>query len=231
LGGIRPHCRRVPASLLGIDASARKNYDRLPLVLLVAAAVICLATVYAPPAGRTSWLLEVGPGLAGIAVMIGAHRRFPFSHWVHVCVFVHLLILIYGGIYTYALTPLGNWAMHTFDLSRNHYDRVGHLALGVFPAFTIREVLLRKTPLVRDGWLYFLVLCVVLAIAAFWELLEWWVTLVAASDVGQAFLGSQGDIWDAQWDMLLALVGAALVLPLFGRAHDRSMARVPGLDP
>ena len=195
-------------------------------MLLVIAAVICLGTVYAPPAGRTSWLLEVGPGLAGIAVMIAVHRRFPFSHWVHVCTFLHLLILIYGGYYTYALTPLGNWAQATFELSRNHYDRVGHLALGVFPAFTIREVLLRKTPLVRDGWLYFLVLSVVLAVAAFWELLEWWVTLIAASDVGQAFLGSQGDIWDAQWDMLLALVGAAVVLPIFGRAHDRSMQRV-----
>jgi putative membrane protein len=202
-------------------------HDRLPLGLLIAAGLVCVATVWAPPAGRVSWLLEVGPGLAGIGVMIAVHRRFAFSHWVHVCTFVHLMVLIYGGYYTYAKTPLGNWAMETFELGRNHYDRVGHLALGIFPAFTIREVLLRKTPLVRDGWLYFLVLCVVLAIAAFWELLEWWVTLVVAGDVGQAFLGSQGDVWDAQWDMVLALVGAAVVLPIFGRDHDRSMARVP----
>jgi putative membrane protein len=205
-----------------------RQHDRLPLALLAVAFVICVATAWAPAAGRVSWWLEVGPGLAGIAVMVAVHRRFPFSHWVHVCTFLHLLILIYGGYYTYALTPLGNWAAETFDLGRNHYDRVGHLALGVFPAFTIREILLRKTPLVRGGWLYFLVLCVVLAIAAFWELLEWWVTLLVAGDVGQAFLGSQGDIWDAQWDMLLALVGAALVLPLFSRAHDHSMSRVRG---
>jgi putative membrane protein len=90
-------------------------------------------------------------------------------------------------------------------------------------------VLLRKTPLVRGGWLYFLVLSVVLAVAAFWELLEWWVTLLVAGDVGQAFLGSQGDVWDAQWDMLLALVGAAVILPAFSRLHDRSLVRTLSL--
>jgi putative membrane protein len=202
-------------------------HARLPLCLLGAFSLIAALTLWAPPAGRTSWLLEVGPGIAGVAVLIGVYRRFPMSHLVYVTVFLHLLILVYGGYYTYALTPLGNWARDTFHLSRNHYDRVGHLALGVFPCFTIREVLLRRTPLTRGGWLYFLVLSVVLAVAAFWELLEWWVTLVAAADVGQAFLGSQGDVWDAQWDMFLALVGAAVVLPLFGRFHDASMQRVP----
>jgi len=206
--------------------SELRRHARLPAVLLAVLVVVFIVTLWAPPAGRMSWLLEVGPGIAGIALLLAVYPRFPMSHLVYWGVFLHTLILVYGGVYTYALTPLGNWAMHAFDLSRNHYDRVGHLALGVFPAFTIREVLLRKTPLVRDGWLYFLVLSVVLAIAAFWELLEWWVTLIAASDVGQAFLGSQGDIWDAQWDMLLALVGAAVVLPIFGRAHDRSMQRV-----
>jgi putative membrane protein len=197
------------------------------LILLGILSLVCIATVWAPPAGRTSWFLEVGPGLLGIAVLMALYRRLPLSHWVYTAVFLHTLILIYGGYYTYALTPLGNWFKETFELSRNHYDRVGHVALGVFPCFVVREVLLRRTPLERGGWLYFLVLCVVLAVAAFWELLEWWVTLLVASDVGQAFLGSQGDVWDAQWDMLLALVGAALVLPLFAPAHDRSMRRVP----
>jgi putative membrane protein len=204
------------------------GYARLPLVLLGLLALISIATLWSPPAGRVSWVLEVGPGLMIVAVLAAVHRRFPVSNFVHVCVFVHILILVYGGYYTYALTPLGNWARQAFDLSRNHYDRVGHLALGIFPSFLIREVLLRRTPLVRGGWLYFLVLCVVLAIAAFWELLEWWATLVLASDVGQAFLGSQGDVWDAQWDMVLALIGAAVVLPIFSTWHDRSMARIPG---
>jgi putative membrane protein len=203
------------------------DYARLPLVFLGLLLVISVVTLWNPPAGRLSWVLEVGPGLLMVAGLGALYPRFPMSHMVYVCVFVHVLILVYGGFYTYAMTPLGNWAKEAFDLSRNHYDRVGHLALGVFPSFIIREILLRRTPLVRGGWLYFLVLCVVLAIAAFWELLEWWVTLIVAEEAGQAFLGSQGDVWDAQWDMLLALVGAAIVLPLFGRVHDRSMARIP----
>ncbi|HVJ15625.1 MAG TPA: DUF2238 domain-containing protein, partial [Polyangiaceae bacterium] len=157
-----------------------KHHARLPLVLLATALAVCLATGFAPPAGRQNWALEVGPGLIGIAVLIGVYRRLPMSHLVYGCVFVHLMILVYGGFYTYAATPLGNWAKDAFGFARNHYDRVGHLALGVFPAFTIREVLLRQTPLVRGGWLYFLVLCVVLAFAAFWELLEWWVALIVA---------------------------------------------------
>ena len=149
---------------------------------------------------------------------------------VYICVFIHMLILIYGGYYTYAKTPLGNWAKEAFDFSRNHYDRVGHIALGVFPAFIIREVLLRNTLLQRGGWLYFIIISIVLAVAAFWELLEWWVALLVASDVGTAFLGSQGDIWDAQWDMFLALLGAMIVLPIFSGLHDRSMVRLPNVQ-
>jgi len=199
---------------------------RLPLALLGMLLLICAATAYAPPAGRLNWALEVGPGLLGVAVLIAVYPRFPMSRLVYVGVFVHCLILVYGGFYTYANTPLGNWAKEAFHLSRNHYDRIGHLALGFFPAFTIREVLLRKTPLVRGGWLSFLVVSVALAIGAFWELIEWWTTLIVAGDVGAAFLGSQGDVWDAQWDMCLAQVGAMVALAVLGRAHDRSMARL-----
>lgn len=207
--------------------SGLKHHARLPLALLAVFGLIALATLWAPPAGRTSWWLEVGPGILVIATLAALYPRMPLSHWVYVGVFLHVNILVYGGYYTYAATPLGNWAKEAFHLTRNHYDRVGHVALGVFPSFITREVLLRRTPLVRGGWLYFLVLSVVLAVAAFWELVEWWVTLLVAGDTGQAFLGSQGDVWDAQWDMFLALVGAAVALPLGARFHDRSMARVP----
>jgi putative membrane protein len=189
--------------------------------------LISAATLWAPPAGRLSWALEVGPGLIMAGVLAAIYGRLPLSHFVYVCVFLHLQILVYGGYYTYALTPLGNWAKQAFDLSRNHYDRIGHLALGVFPGFLAREVLLRCTPLRRGGWLYFLVCCVVLAFAAFWELLEWWATLVLAADAGTAFLGSQGDVWDAQWDMFLALVGVMLALPALAAFQYRSMAKVP----
>jgi putative membrane protein len=172
-------------------------------------------------------MLEVTPGLVMVLTLALCYPRMPLSHWVYAGVFVHVLILIYGGCYTYALTPLGNWAKETFHLSRNHYDRIGHIALGVFPVFTTREILLRKTPLVRGGWLSFLSVSVVFAFAAFWELLEWWTTLVVAGDTGSAFLGSQGDVWDAQWDMFLALIGAVVALLFGSRVHDRFIARVP----
>lgn len=203
------------------------RHARLPLALLALLGVISLATLWSPPAGRTSWCLEVGPGLIEIAVLIAVYRRLPLSHFVYIAIFLHLQILIYGGYYTYALTPLGNWAKDTFHLARNHYDRIGHIALGVVPSLLTREVLLRRTPLKPGGWLFFLVCSVVLAFAAFWELLEWWTAVLAAPDVGTAFLGSQGDVWDAQWDMLLALIGAVVTLPLTARIHERAMAKVP----
>lgn len=207
------------------------DYYRQPLILLALALLLCGATLIAPPAGRLNWLLEVGPGLIGIAVLLATARRFPMSHLVYGCCFIHLCILIYGGYHTYAATPLGNWAKEAFDLSRNHYDRIGHLALGLFPALIIREVLLRRTPLRRGGWLNFIILSIVLAIGAFWELLEWWVALIAAPEVGQSFLGSQGDVWDAQWDMLLALVGGIISLIVLVPWHDRSLQRLPAPRP
>jgi putative membrane protein len=209
------------------ETAALKAHARRPLALLLVLGLISVATLIAPPAGRTSWFLEVTPGLLMGLWLTLAYRRMPLSHWVYAGVFLHVLILIYGGCYTYARTPLGNWAKEAFQLSRNHYDRIGHIALGVFPVFLAREILLRKTPLVRSGWLSFLSVSVVFAFAAFWELLEWWTTLIVAGDTGSAFLGSQGDVWDAQWDMFLALLGAIVALLLGARAHDRSIARVP----
>jgi putative membrane protein len=207
-----------------------REHAKLPLTLLALLTLLSIATLWAPPAGRLSWVLEVGPGLAMLVVFGAMYRQFPLTHLVYLGMFFHVLVLMYGGYYTYAMTPLGNWARDAFHLSRNHYDRIGHLSLGFFPALTIREVLLRKTPLVRGGWLTFLVLSVVLAIGAFWELIEWWATLVLASDTGTAFLGSQGDVWDAQWDMFLALVGAAIALPLLGNAQDEQLIALGVFD-
>ena len=204
-------------------STAPRRSMRLPLVLLgILTPVLVLTFIYCQ-AGRLNWLLEVGPALIGFVALALTYRRMPLSDFCYVCVFLHTLILIYGGYYTYAETPLGNWVKEMLNLSRNHYDRVGHLALGFFPVFIVKEVLLRVTPLRRDGWFYFLVLSVVLAIATAYEFIEWWSTYLVAPDVGQAFLGSQGDPWDAQWDMFLALVGSTGGLLLFGRVHDRSM--------
>ena len=168
-------------------------------------------TAVTAAAGLKRWALEVVPGLLGVLALIVTYKKLRMSDLVYVCVFVHMLVLIYGGFYTYAHTPLGNWARDTFHLGRNHYDRVGHFALGFFPAMVTRELLLRTSPLKRGGWLFFIVLSIVFAVGAFWELLEWWTTLLVAGDVGVAFLGSQGDVWDAQWDMFLVGIGAAVI--------------------
>jgi putative membrane protein len=197
---------------------------KLPLALTGVIALLLLATGVAPPAGRFNWFLEVAPGLAGIGLLAATYSRQRLSKLVYVCVFLHMLILIYGGYYTYAKAPLGEWVREALQLQRNHYDRLGHLALGFFPALLIREILLKRTPLRKDGWLTFIILAIALAIGAFWELIEWWTALLVDPATGDAFLGSQGDIWDAQWDMLLALVGAAVSLATLSKAHDRSMA-------
>jgi putative membrane protein len=208
-----------------------RAHAQLPLVLLGILALLTVATGLAPPAGRLNWFLELAPAFAGIALLAATYRALPLSHLAYGGVFVHALIVFYGAYYTYAATPLGNWAREVFHLSRNHYDRIGHLALGLVPALIVREVLLRRTPLRRGGWLAFLVASVALALGAFWELIEWWVTLVVAPDVGEAFLGTQGDVWDTQWDMFFVLVGALVALATLASAHDRSMARVPRFEP
>jgi putative membrane protein len=205
-----------------------REQARLPLGLAGVLAPILLLTLLTSPAGRLNWLLEVGPGLVGMVVLAATFRRFPFSPWVYTCVFLHVLVLTYGGYYTYALTPLGNWARDTLELARNPYDRLGHFAQGFFPAFIIREVLLRRTPLRPGGWLHFLTGSVALAISALYELLEWWAALVLDPEGGDKFLGTQGDIWDAQWDMFLCGCGATLALLLLGRAHLRSVRRLLG---
>jgi putative membrane protein len=141
---------------------------RLPLTLLLLLTPVLVLTFIYCRAGRLNWFLEVGPALLGFIALALTYRRLPLSNFCYVCVFLHTFILIYGGYYTYAETPLGNWAKEAFNLSRNHYDRVGHLAFGFFPVFIVKEVLLRVTPLKRGGWFYFLVLSVILAAAAFY---------------------------------------------------------------
>ena len=195
----------------------------MPLVLLALATPILVLTLIFARAGHLNWLLEVAPALLGTIALAATFRRMRLSDFCYVAVFLHTLVLVYGAYYTYAETPLGNWAKETFHLSRNRYDRVGHVALGFFPVCIIKEVLLRATPLRRGGWLTFIVLSVVLAIAAAYELIEWGSTYVFAGDVGQAFLGSQGDPWDAQWDILLDLVEGAIGLVVLAPLHDRSL--------
>ena len=199
---------------------------RFPLTLGGILLVVFALTLFTTPEGKLNWLLEVGPGLIGMAALGTAFRRFPMSRFVYVGVFFHILILVYGGYYTYAKAPLGEWAKLAFGLHRNHYDRLGHLAFGFVPVFILREVFLRVTPLKRGGWLTFILIATVLGLAAGYEFLEWWAALLLDPAGGDKFLGSQGDIWDAQWDMFLAGVGATLGLLSLRGVHDRSMQKL-----
>ncbi len=201
---------------------------REPIVLLaLAAAAVALSGV--GPHDRLTWWLEVFPVLLGAAVLVAAHRRFPLTPLLYRLLFLHALILIVGSHYTYARVPLGFWVQDLFELSRNHYDRLGHLAQGFVPAILAREILLRRSPLVPGRWLFFLVLCVCLAFSAFYEMLEWWAA-VLGGNAADSFLGTQGDLWDTQWDMFLALCGAALAQLGLATLHDRELRRLPSLQ-
>ena len=176
------------------------------------------------PYDRVTWYLEVAPVLIALPILAMTWGRFRFTDLVYVLITVHAVILIVGGHYTYALVPAGDWVRDALDLSRNHYDRLGHLAQGFIPAMVAREIILRRTPL-RGGWLAFLVVCFCLAFSAFYEMIEWWVAMYqGGGDI--AFLGTQGDVWDTQWDMFLAMVGAITSVMLLSRWQDRQLARM-----
>jgi putative membrane protein len=192
---------------------------REPLALLAATALL-LVWSGIEPHERGTWWLEVAPVLIGAPVLVATFRRFRLSPLLYRLLFLHAAILAVGGHYTYARVPIGFWAQDLFDLSRNHYDRVGHIAQGFIPAILAREILVRLSPLRRGRWLFFFVVCVCLAFSAFYELIEWCAALLGG-DSAESFLGTQGDVWDTQWDMFLALVGALAAQCLLGRAHDR----------
>ena len=173
-----------------------------------------------------TWFLEAAPVLIAVPLLAATYRRFPLSHLAYGMIGLHALILLIGAHYTYAEVPLFNWLRDSYDLSRNHYDRLGHLAQGFFPAIVAREILLRRSPLKPGKWLFFLVTCFCLAFSAFYEMIEWWVALVAG-DGAVAFLGTQGD----PWDMFLALLGALSAQMLLSKMHDHSLAAVRGLTP
>jgi putative membrane protein len=194
---------------------------REPLVLLVLG-LAALALTAIRPHDYFTWLLEVAPILIGAPILIWSYGRFPLTPLLYRLLLVHALILMLGGHYTYAEVPPGFWVRDSLGLARNHYDRLGHFAQGFVPAILAREILLRKTPLRRGRWLFFLVVCVCLAFSAFYELIEWWTALLSGEGA-TAFLGTQGDVWDTQWDMFLALVGCLTAQVTLGRVHDRQL--------
>jgi putative membrane protein len=197
---------------------------QMPLVLgLLAALAAVFAWSVINPNDRFTWYLEAAPVMIAVPLLAVTYRAFPLTSLVYIMICLHALVLLVGAHYTYAQVPLFDWIRDTFGYSRNHYDRIGHIAQGFFPAMVAREILVRRSPLVPGKWLFFLTTCVCLAISAFYELVEWWVAVWSGSEA-VAFLATQGDVWDTQWDMALALSGAVTSQLFFGRFHDRQLA-------
>lgn len=203
-----------------------KRAAAYPLALLMMA-VVLLGISAIHPYDMATWWMEVFPIFLGVPVLLATARRFPLTPLAYRLIFVHALILMVGGHYTYARVPLGFWVQEALGLARNHYDRLGHFAQGFVPALLAREVFLRATPLRRGGWLFFLVCCFALALSATYEFVEWWAALIGG-EAADAFLGTQGDPWDTQWDMLLALCGAVAGQLLLARLQDRELAALGG---
>jgi putative membrane protein len=202
--------------------------DRTLATLLVIVGAVFVWSGWAPK-DRLTWALEVFPVILAAPIVVATRRRFPLTTLVYTLIALHAVILMVGGKYTYAQVPLFNAIRDALHGARNEYDRVGHFAQGFVPAIVAREILLRKTPLRRGGWLFFLVTSVCLAISAVYELVEW-SAAAASGSAADAFLGTQGDPWDTQKDMLLAGVGAIAAQLALSRLHDRQLSGLLGDD-
>ena len=189
---------------------------------LVALVLVVLVWSGIRPHDRFTWFMEVFPVLLGLPAVLLTHRRFPLTSLLWVLLAIHACILMLGGKYTYAEVPIGNWVRDTFGLARNHYDRLGHFAQGFVPAILAREILWRRSPLRGSRWLPFVVVSICLAFSACYEFIEWWTALISGEGA-TAFLGTQGDPWDTQWDMFLALVGATTALLTLSAVHERQL--------
>ncbi len=175
------------------------------------------------PHDYPTWVLEVLPAVAGAAILAATRTRFPLTTLLYVLILAHCIILVVGGHYTYAEVPLGDWVRDLTGGTRNNYDKLGHFAQGFVPALVARELALRLGIFRTRGWMNVFIVGFCLGISAFYELIEWWVAL-ASDEAADAFLGTQGYVWDTQSDMMLALIGAIVALVLLGRWHDRQIS-------
>lgn len=189
----------------------------------------CLSVVFVWSAIRPhdyfTWFLEVFPVLIALPLLIMTYSKFPLTNLVYGLILLFAIILLVGGHYTYAEMPLFNWLRDYYGLDRNYYDRLGHVAQGFIPAIITREILLRTSPLKPGKWLFFIVICICLAMSVLYEFIEWWVAVASGSDA-VAFLATQGDIWDTQWDMFLAFMGATFSQLLLTKVHQRQMIQM-----
>jgi putative membrane protein len=197
---------------------------KLHLLLLICFLIASVASFIGCKEAFT-WFLECIPAFLGVLVLLLTYKNFRFSNFTYWMILVHCLILIIGGHYTYAEVPLFNWIKEIFHQSRNNYDKVGHFAQGFVPALIIREIFVRKNVVNGQNWLGFIIVSIALAISAFYELIEWFVS-INTGESGDAFLGTQDDIWDTQSDMLTAFIGAIIAVLLFSRLQQRSILRL-----
>jgi putative membrane protein len=206
----------------GAAPAGTPDAHRLHASLWLAVAVVAAWSAIGPKDVLT-WWLEAIPALVVLVLLPALYGRFRMTSLAYVLVALHAAVLLIGAHYTYAEVPVFDWLRDTWGLSRNHYDRVGHWMQGFTPAIVAREILLRRSPLPGSRWLPFLVVCFCLAFSAFYEMIEWWVA-VSSGDEAVAFLATQGDVWDTQWDMFLALVGAVAALATLSGVHGRQLA-------
>lgn len=190
-----------------------------PMLLILA---ISLITSSLHPFDRTTWILEILPVVIAVPVLFFTYKNFPLTRFLYFCIFLHALVLIMGGAYSYARVPFGFSLQEWFELSRNPYDKIGHFFQGFVPALVAREILIRKQVINGRKMLAFIIVCIVLAISASYELIEWGAALALGQGADE-FLGTQGDPWDTQSDMFLALIGAIAALVIFSRLHDRQL--------
>ncbi|QPP10393.1 DUF2238 domain-containing protein [Streptomyces bathyalis] len=211
----------VESGSAGPSAGSRGRFSLPAVLVIVVAAALIVSGI--DPYDRATWLMETFWIILGLPLAVLVWRRFPLTGLLCCLLALHALILVHGGQYTYARTPVGEWLRDWFGLARNPYDRVGHFAQGFVPAVLVREIMVRRSPLSGSRWLAPMVVCGCVAFSAFFEMIEWWAALIGGS-AADDFLATQGDVWDTQWDMFLALVGATSALLLLSRVHDRQLA-------
>ena len=212
------------------DYTLLMQIEKTPIVSRTALACLAVTLIVLiwsgiAPKERGTWLMEVAPVLIALPLVLMTWRRFPLTTLLTVVITLHAVVLMVGGKYTYAEMPLFNWIRDEFHLSRNHYDRLGHFMQGFAPALVIRELLLRTSPMKSGKWLTTIIIFCCLGVSAIYELLEWGAAeaLGAGAD---AFLATQGDVWDTQKDMLMAGIGAVAAVLFFSRLHDRALAKL-----
>jgi putative membrane protein len=206
-----------------------KSASRIHLALLATVTAVILWSAWRPY-NQLTWWLEASPSLVGLVLLVATYRRFRFTTLCYTLIALHICVLCIGGHYTYARVPLFDWLRPVFAWQRNNYDRLGHFLQGFVPAIIAREMMIRLNVLARNNWLPFLIIAICLAISAFYELIEWRVALLGGGATND-FLGSQGDVWDTQADMFLALVGVVSALVFLSAVHNRAIRKLEPAAP